>query len=314
MKISKELKVGFTFVAGIIIFIWGFNLLKGTDMLSKGRYFYAIYDRVDGLTPDNRVLINGLTVGKVNRLTFIPESYKIMVEIYIRDDVQIPKNSIASIHGTDILGSKAIEIQLGNAKEYALNYDTLQSKIEQGLLDQVNEQVEPLKLKAIALINSVDSVMTVIQSIFNEGTRTNLNATIERITNILVNAESTTSTLDDILISEKDRLAKVMKNMESISANLESNNENITTILTNFAVLSDSLASAEILQTMRDAQEAIAQLNAITEKINNGDGTIGQLLTNDSLYFHLESSTNSLNLLLEDIRRNPKNYVRFSIF
>jgi phospholipid/cholesterol/gamma-HCH transport system substrate-binding protein len=314
VKISKELKVGLTFLAAALIFIWGFNLLKGTDMLSKGRYFYAVYDRVDGLTPDNRILINGLSVGKVNKLTFLPDSYKIMVEIYIRDEIAIPKNSVARIHGTDLLGSKAIEIQLGDAPEYAMNYDTLRSEVEQALLDQVNEQVEPLKLKAIALINSVDSVMTVVQSIFNEGTRTNLNATIERITNILVNAESTTSTLDTILITEKVRLAEVMKNIESISANMEANNENITTILTNFASLSDSLAAAEIPQTMRDAQEAIAQLNAITGQIKNGEGTVGQLLTNDSLYYHLESSTNSLNLLLEDIRRNPKNYVKFSLF
>jgi phospholipid/cholesterol/gamma-HCH transport system substrate-binding protein len=314
VKISKEFKVGFTFITAVLIFVWGFNLLKGTDMLSKGRYFYAVYNRVDGLTPDNRVLINGLAVGKVSRLTFMPETNKILVEIYLRDEIQIPENSIARIHGTDLLGSKAIEIQLGNAKQYAVSYDTLQSEVEQALLDQVNEQVEPLKLKAIALINSVDSVMSVIQSIFNEGTRSNLHATIERITNILINAERTTSTLDTILSAEKIRVRNIMKNIESISTNLEANNENINSIFTNLAILSDSLASAEIPQTMHDAQDAIARLNAITDKINDGDGTIGQLLTNDSLYIYLENSTNSLNLLLEDIRENPKKYVKFSIF
>jgi phospholipid/cholesterol/gamma-HCH transport system substrate-binding protein len=314
VKISKEFKVGFTFITAVLIFVWGFNLLKGTDMLSKGRYFYAVYNRVDGLTPDNRVLINGLAVGKVSRLTLMPETNKILVEIYLRDEIQIPENSIARIHGTDLLGSKAIEIQLGNAKQYAVSYDTLQSEVEQALLDQVNEQVEPLKLKAIALINSVDSVMSVIQSIFNEGTRSNLHATIERITNILINAERTTSTLDTILSAEKIRVRNIMKNIESISTNLEANNENINSIFTNLAILSDSLASAEIPQTMHDAQDAIARLNAITDKINDGDGTIGQLLTNDSLYIYLENSTNSLNLLLEDIRENPKKYVKFSIF
>jgi len=314
VKVSKEFKVGFTFVAAIFIFIWGFNLLKGTDMFSKGQYYYAVYNRVDGLTPDNRVLINGLSVGKVNKLTFLPATTQVLVEIYIREEISIPKNSLALIYGTDLLGTKAIEIRLGSSREFAANYDTLRSEIEQSLLDQVNEQVEPLKKKTLALINSVDSVMTVIQSIFNESTRSNLNATIERITNILINAERTTSTLDTILMAEKIRVSMIMEHIKSISANLESNNENINTIFTNFAALSDSLNSADIPQTIREARAAITTLTEIAEKLNNGEGTAGQFLSNDSLYFHLESSANSLNLLLEDIRQNPKKYVKFSLF
>lgn len=314
MKISKEFKVGFVFIAAVAIFIWGFNLLKGTDVFSSKRFLYAVYDRVDGLENDNKVLINGLNIGKVSRLDFIPGTSEILVELYIQNDVKIPKNSTAMIKSTDLLGSKAIEITLGDSPTYTENYDTLNSKMEQSLMSQVNEQVEPLKRKALALISSVDSIMTDIQSVFNDTTKTSLKKTIIEFKEILTNTRRATANVDSILSREKDRVHTILASVDSISSNFASNSENINTIFTNFAALSDSLAQADIPKTMRDARSAIDNLNAITAKINSGDGTIGQLMTNDSLYLELQHTTSSLNKLLKDINENPKKYVKFSLF
>ncbi len=314
MKISKELKVGLVFIGAVALLIWGMNLLKGTSIFSSKRYLYAIYDRVDGLENDNKILINGLSIGKVQRLDFIPASSQILVEIYLHNEVDIPIDSKAIIRSMDLLGSKAIEIQLGTSTQYVQSYDTLYSEMEQSLMSQVNEQVEPLKRKALALITSIDSVMTDVQSMFDEDTRDNLIKSIKSIRNTLSHAESTTSRLDNILTDGQPRIQGILKNLELISENLEQNNENINRIFSNMATLSDSLAVADIPQTMRDAQEAIGNLNKIIAKLNSEDGTIGKLLNNDSLYIHLERSTESLNLLLEDIRLNPKKYVKFSLF
>ncbi len=314
MKISREFKVGFVFIAAVAIFIWGFNLLKGTDILSSKRFLYAVYDRVDGLEKDNKVLVNGLNIGKVSRMDFIPGKSEILVELYIQNDVDIPENSIAMIKGTDLLGTKAIEIIFADSPEFVDNYDTLTAQLEQSLMSQVNEQVEPLKRKALALISSIDSTMSDIQSVFDESTRDNLTNTIENIKNTLDNAENATSRIDNILTDGQPRIQTILVNLESISNNLEENNENITTILTNFSALSDSLGSANIPQTIRSANRAMLKLGAIAEKINNGEGTLGQLLTNDSLYIELENTTSALKILLEDIEKNPKKYVKFSLF
>jgi len=314
LKISREFKVGFVFIAAVGIFIWGFNLLKGTDILSTKRYLYGVYERVDGLENDNKVLINGLNIGKVNRLDFIPGTDQILVELYIQNDVKIPENSVAMIKGTDLLGSKAIEIILGDSPKYAENLDTLPAQLEQSLMSQVNEQVEPLKRKALALISSIDSTMSDIQSVFDENTRNNLTNTIEKIKNTLANAEDATSRIDTILTEGQPRIRVIMENLESVSTNLKENNENLTTILTNFAALSDSLGSAEIPQTVRAANKAVKQITMIAEKMNSGDGTIGQLMNNDSLYIELENTTSALRELLEDIKRDPKKYVKFSLF
>ncbi len=314
MKISREFKVGLTFIAAAAVFIWGFNFLKGTDLFSKKRVFYAVYDQVNGLEKANKVKVNGLNIGQVSRLSFIPGTSRIVAELYIKNDIQIPANSVARIYGTDLLGGKAIEINLGNSDTMAQSGDTLRADMEQSLMAQVNEQVEPLKKKAIALINSVDSVMSVVQSIFNENTRHNLTTTIENIRNTLGNVESASSNLDTILAREKPRINVIMSNIESISGNLRANNERINMIFKGIAALSDSLGKAEIPQAVRDLRATIKNFERVSDKLNEGQGTAGQLLTNDSLYIQLEQTTYQLNLLLEDIRRNPKRYVKFSIF
>ncbi len=314
MRISRELKVGLIFVASVGIFWWGMEFLKGTDILSKNRFLYAVYDEIDGLEKANKVLVNGLIIGQVNNLNFYPGSSKIVAQLYIKNDIELPKNSIARIYSTSLLGGKAVEIIMGNDTAMALSGDTLVAQMESSLSDQVNEQVEPLKKKAVALINSIDSVMTVIQAVFNEKTRVNLTKSIENIHLTLSNLESATHNVDNMLIEEKSRISSIITNLDSISYNLEANNQNINTILSNFANLSDSLVEADIPQTVRDASVAINNLKLLSDKINNGEGTIGQLFTNDSLYINLENSTENLNKLLEDLRQNPKKYVKLSLF
>jgi phospholipid/cholesterol/gamma-HCH transport system substrate-binding protein len=314
LKISKELKIGIIFIVAVGLLIWGVNLLKGFNVFNDQRYLYAVYDRVDGLQRDNKVMVNGLSVGKVNSLKLNPDNATIVAELMIHTELNIPINSIARIHATDLLGSKAIELKLGDSPLLVQNGDTLISEMEQSMMDQLSEQVEPLKKKAISLINSIDSVITVVQSIFNEDTRLNVAASIQNIRNTLRNVENASGNLDSILMNERHRINKILVNVESITENLKDNNENVNAVLANFASLSDSLAQSDIPQTLRDARNAIARIDDITQRLNSGEGTIGQLLTNDSLYIELENSTSSLNKLLEDIRQNPKRYLKFSVF
>jgi phospholipid/cholesterol/gamma-HCH transport system substrate-binding protein len=220
VKISHELKVGLIFIVAVAIFVWGLNFLKGTDILSEQKFLYAVYDEIDGLEKDNKVMINGLNIGQVNSLGFFPGSSKIVAKLYIKRDIKIPKNSIARIYSVNLLGGKAVEILLGDGIEATENGDTLISKMETSLREQVNEQVEPLKKKAVALINSVDSVITVIQSIFNENTRVALANSIQNIHLTLSNLESATSNFDNILKKEKYRISSIITNLDSISYNL----------------------------------------------------------------------------------------------
>ncbi len=314
MTISKEFKVGFLFLVAAGLFIWGFNFLKGTDIFGARRMLYVVYDKVEGLEPANKVKISGLNIGQVTRLTFIEGTSQVAVELYISNDIPIPENSIARLYSTDLLGGKAVEIILGDSPNLTRSGDTLVSAMEQSLREQVTEQVEPLRLRVVALINSVDSVLLQVQAVFSESTQYNLAESFDNIRSSITSFQSAVSNLDTILDTEKSRINTIMTNFESITNNLEKNNEQINNIFNNLAVLSDSLVASDIPQTVREAHAAMLNLREISEKLNSGEGTMGQLLTNDSLYIQMEQSTESLNKLLEDMRLNPKRYVRFSLF
>lgn len=315
MKISRELIVGIIFIVTVGLFFWGFNFLKGTDIFKKQREFYVEYDAVNGLTKANPVVINGLKVGQVKDLYFAPDnSGGIIVILVLNNDFPIPKNSIARIYSSDLMGSKAIDLRLGNSKILAQSGDTLGAKVEASLKEEVNAQVQPLKKKAEDLMGSIDSVVTVIQAVFNENARKNLENSFESIKNTLLSLQNTTYNIDTLVISEKNRLSSIINNIDDITTNLKANNDNISNILANFSTLSDTLAKAEIPKTFINANRSIEKFSQILEKINSGEGSLGLLLHNDSLYIDLQKSASDLNKLLEDIRLNPKKYVRFSVF
>ncbi|MBI9036606.1 MAG: MCE family protein [Bacteroidales bacterium] len=315
MKISRELIVGIIFIITIGLFIWGFNFLKGSDIFEKQREFYVEYDAVNGLIKSNPIVINGLKVGQVKDLYFAPDnSGNIIVILVISNDFPIPKNSIARIYSSDLMGSKAIDLQIGSSKILAQSGDTLGAKVEASLKEEVNAQVQPLKTKAEDLMGSIDSVVTVIQAIFNENARENLENSFESIKNTLFSLQNTTYNIDTLVITERTRLSSIINNVDDITKNLKENNKNISNILANFSTLSDTLAKSEIPKTFLNANKSIETLSKILDKINKGEGTLGLLLHNDSLYIELQKSSSDLNKLLEDIRLNPKKYVRFSVF
>lgn len=315
MKIAREVKVGFLFLISLALLIWGYNFLKGKNIFTKERVFYAVYDQIDGLTKANVISIHGLKVGQVQDIYFDQSNTgQIIVELAISNDFPIPKNSIANIFSSGLMGSKEVSINLGNSAKYAQTGDTLLSSIEGSLKDEVNRQVQPLKRKAEDLMSSLDSMVTIFQTIFNTDARADLANSFENIRKTFYNLQHTSSKMDTMITYESTRLSMIIEHIENISHNLDSNEENITNILTNFSSLSDSIAKADVGGTFMSVNRSMTDLQKVLEKINSGEGTVGKLLQNDSLYFHLEKSAADLNKLLEDIKKNPKRYVKFSIF
>lgn len=314
---KKETKLGIVIVVSLILFIYGLNYLKGKDIFNEQKVFYTIYDRIDGLSVSNPVQINGYKIGQVSDIHFHPNnSGKIVVQFFIKNiNIKLPSNTKAKIISSDLLGSKAIalefeELQGGELKDG----DTLVSAIQESLQKQVSNEILPLKEKAQTMMASIDSVMSVIQAIFNDKTKENIDNSISKLKMALNSIEHTTTNLDTLVSNEKSRLVRIFENIESISLNLKNNNEKITHILSNLSNVSDTLAKAEIASTINKANDALTNANSILEDINSGKGTIGQLISNDSLYNELESASKNLDLLLEDMRLNPNRYVHFSVF
>ncbi len=315
MKISREIKIGILTVLTVFLFIWGLNYLKGKDIFTRQIKFYAIYDDVTSLIESNPVLLSGVTIGQVNRISFITDgSGRILVESIVSRDIPIPDNSVAMLTGVSLTGTREIVIRLGDSSRLISDGDTLASDQQASIQDEVSQLVAPIKERAQELFGQIDSVMVVFQAIFNEQTRVNITSSFQSIQQTLENLEKTTDRLDQSIDREATRVSNILRNAESISQNLKDNNETLTNILANFSSISDSLAAANLTQTLYQAEHSVTNLNSILEKIEKGEGTMGMLVNDEELYNNLEASSRQLELLLEDIRRNPGNYIRITIF
>ncbi len=312
---TRPVIIGISFIAAIVIFVWGYNFLKSSSLFKKETIYYASYPKVNGLIKANPVVINGLRIGQVKRVYFNPDlSGDIMVSMILSTDFPIPNNTVARIFSSDLMGSKAVELVLGDSKTILIEGDTLPTSIEAGLMAEVNAQVQPIKKKAEDLMASIDTLVVAFQSIFNESARENIKESFQNIEKTFANLQNTTSNLDTLVVEESSRISDILINLDSLTTALNENKGNIQNIITNFEIISDSLAKSEIPGTFIMINKTLADMQEILEKVNDGNGTLGMLINNDSLYVELNKSASALDSLLIDVRRNPKRYVKFSLF
>ncbi len=315
MKRSRVILIGVVFILAIGAFIWGYNFLKGNDIFSKQRVFYARYSNVGGLLSANPVLINGMQVGQVRNLYFSPDmSGDIIVEFLMSTDFPIPRNTQAVITNANLLGDKAVTFKLGNSKNLAQNGDTLKGVVETTLAEAVNEQLAPLKGKAEGLLSSIDSLVVDLNAVFAGQAGQDLRQSFVDIRSTLGNLRHTTSNLDTLVDTQGNRIATILAHIESITKEIDSKKTSITGTLENLDRLSDTLSNVNYQATLSNIDTTMAELHKLIEGLNAGQGSAGKLFVNDSLYMELNKSAAELNKLLKDIRENPKRYVKFSLF
>ncbi len=309
MKITNETKVGALAAVAIAILIIGYSFLKGNDVFSSENEFYARYDRVDGLAVSKPVLVNGYQIGRVSELTLQPNG-QILAQFKIDPDYAIPKNTIARLESTDLLGGKAIIFELGTGNEFAEDGDTLNANIQKNLLDQV----EPVQKKAEQIIARMDSILTSVNSTLSPEFQRNFDRSFASIARTLETLEGTTKTVDGLVNTQGAKIAGIMANMESITGNFKNNNAKITAIMSNFEKVSDDVAKANFAQTISEANKAVADLQTIVSKVNSGTGTLSQLINDERMYNNLNNAAANLDKLMIDLKANPKRYVSFSVF
>lgn len=309
MKIANETKVGILAVVAIAILILGYSFLRGNDVFSREITLYAIYDRVDGLTESKPILVNGYQIGRVSKME-LQQDGRIRTEFKVKRDYAVPANTVAFLASTDLLGGKAIVFELGDSTVYAKNGDELPAGIQKNIM----EQVEPIQKKAQDIAAVLDSVLNSINNTINKDFQQDFNRSINSIANSLQNLEGITRQLDGLVVSERNRISRIVANVESITSNLKDNNERIGNVLANLDNITDQVAKADFAQTIVSANKAMADFQSITDRINQGQGSIGMLLNDEQLYDNLNQASKNLEALIADMKARPGRYVHFSVF
>lgn len=307
MKISREFKVGAITIVALGLLYYGIAFLKGQDLFNNKTIVYAEYKQVDGLSPARPVNINGLKVGQVDDIYFHPDgSGRLMVAMNITTDFSIPSNSVARI-SSDLLGNRSVELVLGDSQLFLQDGDTLESKIQLSIAEEVNEQVRPIKEKAEKLIGSIDTVMVLASAFLNEETRDNFRSTFGKLQEVVERLSNAVKRSESNLVGSVDDLNK-------ITGTVEDNRSELDAIFKNLAALSDSLSKINYNQTFNRLDSTLQRTNAVMSKIDDGTGSAGALVNERALYDNLIELTEQLNLVLLDLKYNPKRYVHFSLF
>ncbi len=318
MKYSREIRTGFIAVATIFAFVWGYNFLKGNDIFSKQRVFYTTYENVGGLTTSNSVTVNGFKVGLVKDVYFEPVNRKMLIVEFVltADNYEIPKGTVATLV-SDLLGTTSINLVTGTGEGYYEEGDTLISEIEGALMESITDLSSSLastKIKADRLFDSLDSLVGDVRDALGPGNHeSNVNTAIADLAATLENLKHASSKIDGILASD-GKLGKILSDVEAFTNTLDENKDEIDNLMNNLSTLSDSLAAAELASTINNANKTFEELAIAMEKINNGEGTIGKLFKDESVYANLEAATANLDSLFVDIKANPNRYVHVSVF
>jgi phospholipid/cholesterol/gamma-HCH transport system substrate-binding protein len=307
MKISNETKVGLLTIVALTLLILGFNFLKGKNPFNKSKKVYAVFSEIGTLEKSNDVKIKGNSIGKVYDKSFTDQNATgILITINLTSTINIPNNSIAYI-ASPIAGTPYINIQMGDSRVYLKNGDTLETKLNSGLLGDLTSQVTPTLDKARTAIDSLTTVLGSVNKLFDPSTKNNIHGIIN---NLLVSSAS----LERLLNAETGLLARTIGNLTEVTGNLKTNNDTINSILHNVNATTQQLASLNLQRTMDSVQATVNQLNEVVYKINHNNGTLGLLMNDRKLYDHLRNTALGLEILIDDIKVHPKRYVNISVF
>ncbi len=303
MKYSKEIKVGFLALIGVMMSIFSYNYLKGINLFEKNRKFTVKYEKVDGLSASNPVTLNGFKIGKVQKINFNPNNTReLLVDIIIENDVLFPKTSLAELYETGLIGGKAIAIipDYKNDSTIASDGDLLKGVIKPGLTELVNQILPQVQLQIEALIKNAEIVLGNINTLFDEETKQELRSSIQDFSNLTKNLSETSDEISNLIVNNSENLTNTISELSKASSNIRT--------------ISDSISEEEVLKITSNLNELVSNLNTITRSLKDSEGTAGQLINDKSIYKNLENATNELNILIEDIKLNPGRYINFSVF
>ena len=301
MTLSKEIKAAIFVLTTIFLFIFGFNFLKGSSLLDKQKTVYAVYDEVDGLLVGANVMINGLSIGNVTDLDFLPNSTKIVVTLKVKDKINFSSNSSATIYETGVLGGLAIAIEPIFQKGMVVKSgDTLNSNIRPGLTELINRQIEPLQRKLESTLTSVDSIFSGASYVLNKETQNDIKESLNTLTSAVKAINNSSLIIEKTLTEKNTQINNSIDNIESITSNLS----NVSKELNDFGI-------AGVLYNL---EKSVDGINLIVTNLNSDNSSLGKLISNDDVYENLNLSIENLNLLINDIKTNPKKYVHFSVF
>ena len=300
LKLTREIKTAILVIISILLFIWGYSFLKGKNLFDTSNKLFVVYENVAGLAPSAPVTLNGLTIGKVNAIN-IQTDGKLLVELSITNDFPISKSSIAEIYDSGLVGGRQIAIKPNlTDTNYTKSGDFLQASSKLGLTDALAQQLEPLQSKLQLVLENANLLFSNVNEVLDANTKQNLKGSIAELNKTLSEFSVASKSINELIADNKSKLNSTLTNFDKTSSN--------------FAKMSDSLAKANLGQTVKNLEKTLANVDKLLAEMEQGKGTLGKLMKDETMYNNFSNSSKELELLLQDLRLHPTRYVNVSLF
>lgn len=292
----KEIKTGVFAVIVLAVALFMIEFLKGKDIFSRNNTYYIIYPSVEGLSVSTGVTVGGYAAGIISDIEYNRQTLNYTVSASISREFDIPKDSYIEVYSSDILGTRKLRVRMGSSSVMASSGDTLRGCVEADMLSAITGSLD-------SLMRSIGTTVESVNLILDEENRAEVRQLLKRL-------NSTAGNLDRIsamLQSKSPDIETLLSNLSSISATLDSAATAINGTAANAEAITASLKEAD-LTGMTDS------IRSLAGRLQDPDGSIGKLMSSDSLYNALTALSNDLDSLVNNIRKDPKKYIKISIF
>lgn len=301
MSITKEVKAAVMVISAIVLLIFGYNFLKGKNLLSSSRTYYAMYNNAGGLSTSSIVTVNGLQVGKILNIDFADDKGGLKVTFSVDSDFQFGKNSIAKIYSAGFIEGKNLGIvPEPNPTAFAESGQVLKSTVDPEIMDVFTNSLDPIQEKLNSVLQKTDILLASLNKVLTEENTNNISASLKDLSGSLNSLKYTSGSLQSLIAKNEVNLSQTLTNFNDASSNAK--------------LLTDKLAKLPLDESMTELNKTISTFSEISKKLDSNQGTVGKLLNDEGVYDNLEKATRQMDLLLQDMKLNPKRYVHFSVF
>lgn len=294
IKVRNEIKIALVAVAGIVALFIGMNFLKGTNLFTGSKTYYFAFDDISGLTKSSPIYASGYQVGLVKDIIF-DYSHKNKTKVIAEMDKQmkIPTGTTAFI-SSDVLGNIKVTLNIApNRGEFIQEGGLIPGSIDQGAMGEVMSMIPPVK----QMLPKLDSILLSLNQLLADPA---IASSVHNVQDMTANLTKTSRELNAVV-------AKLNREIPGMVTKTN-------TILDHSETFTANLSQVDVATTMRKVDEAMADVKAVTAKINSNEGTLGLLMRDPSLYNQINTTVRSADSLMVNIRQHPKRYVHFSIF
>ena len=294
IKVRNEIKIALVAVAGIVALFIGMNFLKGTNLFTGSKTYCFAFDDISGLTKSSPIYASGYQVGLVKDIIFdYSQKNKTKVIAEMDKQMKIPTGTTAFI-SSDVLGNIKVTLNIApNKGEFIKEGGLIPGSIDQGAMGEVTSMIPSVK----QMLPKLDSILLSLNLLLADPA---IASSVHNVQDMTANLTKTSRELNAVV-------AKLNREIPGVVTKTNR-------ILDHSETFTANLSQVDVATTMRKVDETMADVKAVTAKINSNQGTLGLLMRDPTLYNQLNTTVRSADSLMVNIRQHPKRYVHFSIF